>query len=131
MTILLHSLIQKIINELTLQKWDMHRHKLNRFLFCFVFFQYNWTIHSNIAWYLHSIPVLFVLYSVHLDNKGCEYLTFVSHPIWSLLLKEMYNEHRKLIRLKDSLQEKEMEMVNNKFRVAANPTVSSSSVQFF
>ena len=43
----------------------------------------------------------------------------------------MYNEHRKLIRLKDSLQEKEMEMVNNKFRVAANPTVSSSSVQFF
>ena len=43
----------------------------------------------------------------------------------------MYNEHRKLIRLKDNLQEKEMEMVNNKFRVAANPTVSSSSVKFF
>lgn len=38
------------------------------------------------------------------------------------LNKEMYNEHRKLIRLKDNLQEKEMEMVNNKFRVAANPT---------
>ena len=36
----------------------------------------------------------------------------------------MYNEHRKLIRLRSELQEKEMEMVNKKFRVAANPTVS-------
>lgn len=36
----------------------------------------------------------------------------------------MYNEHRKLMRLKNELQEKETEMVNLKFRVAANPTVS-------
>ncbi|XP_078372435.1 uncharacterized protein LOC144656084 isoform X2 [Oculina patagonica] len=38
------------------------------------------------------------------------------------LKKEMYNEHRKLLRLKNELQEKDMEMVNLKFRVAANPT---------
>lgn len=38
------------------------------------------------------------------------------------LKKEMYGEHRKLVRLRDDVQEKETEMVNNKFRVAANPT---------
>ncbi|KAJ7394372.1 TGF-beta activated kinase 1 MAP3K7 binding protein 3 [Desmophyllum pertusum] len=39
-----------------------------------------------------------------------------------VMIKDMYNEHRKLIRLRSELQEKEMEMVNKKFRVAANPT---------
>lgn len=38
------------------------------------------------------------------------------------LKKEMYSEQRKLMRLRDDLQEKETERVNNKFRVAANPT---------
>ena len=40
----------------------------------------------------------------------------------------MYNEQCKLIRLRNELQEKNMEMVNLKFRVAANPTVSNSMI---
>ena len=45
--------------------------------------------------------------------------------LYSLLpLKEMYNEQHKLIRLRNELQDKEMEMWNLKYCVAANPTVS-------
>lgn len=38
------------------------------------------------------------------------------------LKKEMYNEQHKLIRLRNELQDKEMEMWNLKYCVAANPT---------
>lgn len=38
------------------------------------------------------------------------------------LKKEIYNEHRKLIRLRNECQEKEAEMINKKFLVAPYPT---------
>lgn len=53
-------------------------------------------------------------------NKGAPF-----YLINFLTSQEIYNEHRKLFRLRNDCQEKETEVVDKKFRVAANPTVSA------
>ena len=80
-------LFKKNINELTLHKWDMHRHKLNRFLFCFVFFFSTTEPSIQI---LHDICTQFLFYlcstqyiwTIKVVNSWLLYLTQYGLSYW-------------------------------------------------